>query len=82
VENQNPERVALNVCDHAYEVRLLGGQPISVRLCILCRTPDWNDLSDQAAELYRWGWDEGRAGREPRTQLSAYDKPRPEGDQA
>lgn len=66
---------AEDVCEHAYETRLLGGRPIAVRACTLCRTPDWADLDVQALELYRWGWTEGRAGKSPRETLSAYDKP-------
>lgn len=42
---------AVNDCEHHYETRLLGGHPLHVRLCTLCRTPDWNDLDEQAAEL-------------------------------
>ncbi|MGW3383273.1 hypothetical protein ACWDCO_24195 [Streptomyces albogriseolus] len=70
------------ICEHAYEVRMLGGHPISVRLCALCRTPDWDDLNEQAVALYRWGWQEGSTGVAPRVALTAYDRPRPEGDQA
>lgn len=62
-------------CDHHYETRLLGGHPLHARICIFCRTPDWNDLSEQAVELYRWGWSEGRAGKPAREALSAYDMP-------
>lgn len=64
-------------CEHHYETRILGGHPIAVRACTFCRTPDWNDLREQADELYRWGWQEGHAGEEARETLSAYDKPRP-----
>ncbi|MEU6058017.1 hypothetical protein [Streptomyces sp. NPDC047097] len=39
-------------CDHAFETRMLGGHPLSVRLCILCRTPDWEDLREQLDVLY------------------------------
>lgn len=67
--------VAASVCDHAYEVRLLGGHPLSVRLCTLCRTPDWADLYEQAETLFRWGREEGLAGKPPRATLSAYDRP-------
>lgn len=63
-------------CEHAYETRLLGGHPITVRACVFCRTPDWADLMEQAVDLYRWGWQEGRAGRAERGTLSAYDQPR------
>jgi len=67
---------AADSCEHYYETRILGGHPITVRACTLCRTPDWNDLREQAAELYRWGWQEGRDGKPARETLSAYDKPR------
>lgn len=67
---------AADDCEHAYETRLLGGHPITVRACILCRTPDWNDLMEQAVDLYRWGRQEGRAGTASRATLSAYGRPR------
>lgn len=67
---------ARDLCDHYYETRILGGHPITVRACMFCRTPDWDDLREQAAGLYRWGWTEGRDGRPARETLSAYDKPR------
>jgi hypothetical protein len=41
----------VNDCEHHYEYRILGGHPLSVGLCTLCRTPDWNDLKRQADEL-------------------------------
>lgn len=63
-------------CDHHYETHLLGGHPITVRVCIFCRTPDWADLHQQAVQLYQWGRDEGLAGRPPRETISAYDMPR------
>ena len=66
---------AAAVCEHHYETRLLGGHPIAVRACTLCRTPDWADLMEQAVDLYRWGWQEGRAGGAARGTLSAYDRP-------
>jgi len=51
-----PEPIAVSaVCDHHYETRLRGGDPLTVRICTLCRTPDWDDLADQAADLYRKG---------------------------
>lgn len=62
-------------CEHVYETRLLGGHPITVRACIFCRKPDWTDLMEQAVDLYRWGWQEGRAGAAARATLSAYDRP-------
>ncbi|MFG3585070.1 hypothetical protein [Streptomyces sp. NPDC047990] len=68
--------VATAKCDHHYEVRILGGHPISVRACIFCRTPDWADLYEQAGILFRWGREEGLAGKPPRERLSAYDRPR------
>ncbi|MFD4547233.1 hypothetical protein [Streptomyces sp. NPDC058466] len=72
----------VNNCEHHYETRILGGHPISVRICVFCRTPDWADLGEQAVELYRWGWQEGRAGKVAREALSAYDKPREAGEEA
>lgn len=71
---------AIDDCEHHYETRLLGGHPITVRACTLCRKPDWDDLREQAAELYRWGWGEGAAGKPAREALSAYDKPREAAD--
>lgn len=67
-------------CEHHYATRILGGHPLAVRACTLCRKPDWGDLMEQADELYRWGWTEGRAGKAPREALSAYDKPREASD--
>lgn len=69
---------AADVCEHHYETRLLGGHPITVRACVFCRQPDWKDLDEQAVDLYRWGWQEGRTGRAARASLSAYDRPRGE----
>ena len=63
-------------CDHHYEAQILGGHPLTVRVCLFCHTPDWNDLASQADVLYRWGREEALAGRPPRAHLSAYDKPR------
>ena len=63
-------------CDHHFEYRILGGQPISVGICTLCRDPNWADLYERAVEVYRWGWQEGRDGKPARETLSAYDKPR------
>lgn len=68
--------MAADNCEHFFETRLLGGHPLHVRACILCRTPDWDDLREQADELYQWGWTEGHAGQAMRTKISAYDKPR------
>lgn len=67
---------ATNFCEHAYGVHLLGGHPLSVRLCTLCRQPDWDDLYEQAEALYRWGHEEGKSGEPPRSRLSAYDRPK------
>lgn len=39
-------------CDHFFETRILGGQPLSVRICQFCRTPDWADLREQLDVLY------------------------------
>ncbi|GLP64272.1 hypothetical protein TUSST3_08920 [Streptomyces sp. TUS-ST3] len=66
---------AVDDCEHHYETRILGGHPLHVRACYFCRKPDWDDLMEQAVELYRWGWQEGRAGKPPRDTLSAYEKP-------
>lgn len=74
-ENHAP-MAAADTCDHYYETRILGGHPLHVRACVFCRTPDWDDLREQADELYQWGWNEGRDGQTMRTKLSAYDKPR------
>jgi hypothetical protein len=42
---------AASDCEHHFETRILGGHPLQVRICSLCRTPDWNDLAEQAAAL-------------------------------
>ncbi|MBD0743535.1 hypothetical protein [Streptomyces sp. CBMA152] len=71
------EPVAANTaCEHHYESRILGGHPLTVRACVFCHTPDWADLTKQAAGLYRWGWQEGHAGNPARERLSCYDMPR------
>ena len=46
-----PQAVAAD-CDHSFETRILGGQPLSVRICQFCRTPDWADLREQLDVLY------------------------------
>lgn len=69
-------RATTNVCDHHYETHLLGGHPITVRACLFCRTPDWADLYEQAVQLYRWGREEGLAGKPPKATISAYEMPR------
>lgn len=74
--------MAANICDHFYGTRAPGGHPLHVRVCMLCRTPDWDDLREQADELYQWGWNEGRDGQAMRTHLSACDKPRRDEEQA
>jgi hypothetical protein len=68
---------AVGNCEHHYETRLLGGHPITVRACVLCRKPDWADLAEQAATLYQWGREEALAGKPAREHLSAYDMPQP-----
>ncbi|WP_448334025.1 hypothetical protein [Streptomyces sp. DSM 41534] len=55
---QGPSAV---VCDHHYETRTRGGEPIAIRVCTLCHRPDWDDLAIQAEEQYRKGWEAGRA---------------------
>lgn len=69
-------RPVTKICEHHYETHLLGGHPITVSVCIFCRTPDWTDLYEQAVQLYQWGREEGLAGRPPREKISAYDMPR------
>jgi hypothetical protein len=73
---------AADDCEHHYQSRILGGHPLYVSACYFCRQPDWGDLMEQAIELYRWGWQEGRAGKPARGRLSAYDKPQPEAEPA
>ena len=46
-------------CDHHYATHIRGGEPLEVRICTLCRTPDWTDLARQTDELYRKGWEAG-----------------------
>jgi hypothetical protein len=78
----NAPIAAADTCEHFYSTRLLGGHPLHVRACHFCRIPDWDDLREQADELYRWGWNEGRDGKPMRTHLSAYDRPRTVEEQA
>lgn len=70
-------QAAVTTCDHHFECRILGGHPITVRVCTLCGKPDWADLNEQAAGLYRWGWQEGRDGKPLRGLLRAYEQPVP-----
>lgn len=72
----NEPKAMTSHCEHAYETRLLGGHPITVRACVFCREPDWNDLNEQAQQLYQWGREEALAGKPNRARLSAYDMPR------
>lgn len=72
----NEPQATTTHCEHAHETRILGGHPITVRACILCREPDWKDLAEQAHQLYQWGREEALAGQPARTHLSAYDMPR------
>ncbi|MFM9616875.1 hypothetical protein ACKI14_02795 [Streptomyces turgidiscabies] len=46
-----PSAAAPN-CDHFFETRIRGGHALSVRVCILCRLPDWADLQEQLDALY------------------------------
>lgn len=71
----NEPQATTTHCEHAHETRILGGHPITVRACILCREPDWKDLAQQADQLYQWGREEALAGQPARTHLSAYDMP-------
>ena len=38
-------------CEHAWETRLRGGEPLSVRVCRSCGRPDWEDLREQVTAL-------------------------------
>lgn len=40
-------------CEHAYATHMLGGARIYVRICVLCRHIDFDDLNEQAAEIER-----------------------------
>jgi hypothetical protein len=42
------------VCEHMWAYRTLGGFPIHVRACEICRAIDWFDIKQQIDEL-RWG---------------------------
>ncbi|MFC8008713.1 hypothetical protein [Streptomyces cinereoruber] len=44
-------RVARAHCEHHYQARILGGHPLSVRICYFCRTPDWDDLTEQVTAI-------------------------------
>jgi len=46
-----------NDCEHHYASEIRGGHPMHVRICTLCQEPDWADLDEQAAEMYRKGWE-------------------------
>lgn len=34
-------------CEHDWESRTRGGEPLAVRICRICRTVDWDDLREQ-----------------------------------
>jgi hypothetical protein len=72
----NAPMAAADACEHFYSTHILGGHPLHVRACVFCRTPDWNDLREQADQLYQWGWNEATDGKPMRNQLTAYDMPR------
>ncbi len=72
-------KVAQFVCEHSYGSCILGGHPVAVRICALCHRPDWDDLYWEAEALFRWGWQEGAAGKPLRGRLKSYDRPQ-EGD--
>jgi hypothetical protein len=42
---------APTICDHAFVSIVRGGEPVSVRVCVLCRQPDWADLRQQIDAL-------------------------------
>jgi hypothetical protein len=69
-----------STCDHFFGTHILGGHPLTVRVCNFCRRPDWDDLAEQADVLYRWGRDEALAGKPARERLNAYDMPRQDDD--
>ena len=56
-----PQGPSAAVCDHSYETRMKGGEPIAVRMCTLCHTPDWADLAAQASNVYQIGWEASTA---------------------
>lgn len=78
MDHADEQGIARSDCDHHYEIHILGGHPITVRACVLCRQPDWPDLYQQAVQLYGWGREEALAGKPAREKLSAYDRPRDE----
>ncbi|MDF2708155.1 MAG: hypothetical protein K0R62_3807 [Nonomuraea muscovyensis] len=45
------DQAAVTTCEHYYETRILGGHPLSVRICIFCRVPDWVDLTEQVSAI-------------------------------
>lgn len=55
--SDTPQGPVTSVCDHSYETRMKCGDPIAVRLCTLCHTPDWDDLAAQASKVYQRGWE-------------------------
>ncbi|MFJ1992995.1 hypothetical protein [Streptomyces asiaticus] len=64
--SDTPQGPSADVCDHHYETRTKGGEPIAVRVCTLCHRPDWADLAAQASNIYQLGWEASTAtGSDP-----------------
>lgn len=57
---ETEDRAMNTVCDHSFEIRIRGGEPISVRMCTYCHEPDWADLKEQAKRLYDDGYLDGQ----------------------
>jgi hypothetical protein len=47
-------------CVHAWKTWIRGGEPLDVRVCVLCGRPDWADLRRQWAERMVHAQDTGR----------------------
>lgn len=43
--------LAVNACDHHYEHQVRVGHPLTVSVCLFCRTPDWADLREQVDRI-------------------------------
>lgn len=49
-----------NDCEHYYWAHIRGGEPLSVRVCQLCRDIDWADLREQVERIRNTAMLEGQ----------------------
>lgn len=44
------DAVTTATCDHFFVTMIRGGEPLHVRVCSFCQSPDWDDLRRQLEE--------------------------------